>query len=125
MIFHLECEVGIKTLAVMVMYPVRYITASFFKKNHTYLYIYIRINMITKLTLSIDDKVVKKAKEISRRKGKSLSRMIEEYLVSLDKKEDQRISSVKLLSGALKNKVPKDVDIKTTKSNYLKKKYGL
>ncbi len=81
--------------------------------------------MITKLTLSIDDKVVKKAKEISRRKGKSLSRMIEEYLVSLDKKEDQRISSVKLLSGALKNKVPKDVDMKTTKSNYLKKKYGL
>jgi hypothetical protein len=81
--------------------------------------------MTTKLTLSIDDKVVERAKEISRRKGKSLSRLIEEYLVSLDKKEDQKTSSVKLLSGALKNKVPEDVNLKSAKSKYIKKKYGL
>jgi hypothetical protein len=81
--------------------------------------------MTIKLTLDIDDKVVEKAKLISRRKGISLSRMIEESLVSIIQKEDKKNSSVKLLSGVLKNKVPKDENIKATKNKYLKKRYNL
>lgn len=43
--------------------------------------------MATKLTLSIDEEVIKKAKQLSRRKGKSLSKMVEEYLATVSDRE--------------------------------------
>jgi len=39
--------------------------------------------MSTKLTLSVDKKVIDKAKEYARSNGRSLSNIIEEYLKSL------------------------------------------
>ena len=36
--------------------------------------------MLTKLTLTIDDQVVSKAKKYAQQKNKSISRMVEEYL---------------------------------------------
>jgi hypothetical protein len=36
--------------------------------------------MLTKLTLTIDDRVVGQAKRFARNKNKSISRMVEEYL---------------------------------------------
>jgi hypothetical protein len=46
--------------------------------------------MPTKLTLSINEEVIKKAKQVSRRKGTSLSRMIEDYLKRLSEKEGKK-----------------------------------
>jgi hypothetical protein len=46
--------------------------------------------MTTKLTLSIDEDVIKKAKQISRRKGKSLSKMIEDYFKNISEKEGEK-----------------------------------
>jgi hypothetical protein len=55
--------------------------------------IFIKINrMTTKLTLSINEETVKRAKLISRKKGKSISKMVEEYLNSLSEKEEQKES---------------------------------
>ena len=46
--------------------------------------------MTTKLTLSINEETVRKAKRMSRKKGKSISKMVEEYLDSLSEKEEQK-----------------------------------
>lgn len=81
--------------------------------------------MTTKLTLSIDEEVIKKAKQLSRRKGKSISKMVEEYLTSVSDGEGGKETSLSELSGILKNKIPADIDIKEVKREYLTKKYGL
>lgn len=81
--------------------------------------------MTTKLTLSIDKEVIEKAKDISRRRGKSLSRMIEEHLKSLAEADLVKHSSVKAMSGALKGKINSHLTVKEAKGKYLKAKYGL
>jgi hypothetical protein len=81
--------------------------------------------MTRKLTLSINEKTVLKARRISRRRGKSISRMVEEYLNSITEKENQKESAVKKTSGVLKDKIPVGVDWKKTKTEYLKKKHGV
>lgn len=48
--------------------------------------------MATKLTLSINEKTIQRAKRLSRKKGKSISKMVEEYLDSLNEREDQQES---------------------------------
>ncbi|MEP6512393.1 MAG: DUF6364 family protein [Parafilimonas sp.] len=80
--------------------------------------------MLTKLTLSINEQVIKKAKLVSRNRGKSLSRIVEDYLQSLSS-DTEKNSSFKKLSGVLKNKIPPDVDLKKEKGKYINKKYGL
>lgn len=81
--------------------------------------------MTTKLTLSINKDVVEKAKKVSRHKGKSLSKLIEEYLNKVTEKEQGKNLPVNELSGILKGKIPANVDIKKTKGEYLKTKYGV
>lgn len=81
--------------------------------------------MPTKLTLSIDEEVIKKAKQLSRRKGKSISKIVEDYLKNISGKEADETISVKSLSGILKDKIPADVDLKKEKGEYLKNKYGV
>jgi mRNA-degrading endonuclease RelE of RelBE toxin-antitoxin system len=81
--------------------------------------------MTRKLTLSINEKTVEKAKRISRRRGKSISKMVEEYLNSITEKEENKVSLVKESSGILKGKIPASNDWKKTKTNYLRKKHGV
>lgn len=81
--------------------------------------------MTRKLTLSINEKTVLKAKRISRRRGKSISKMVEEYLNSITEKEEQKESLVKKSSGVLESKIAANLDWKKTKADYLKKKYGI
>ncbi len=60
--------------------------------------------MTTKLTLSIEDKVIKTAKEYAQRNGKSLSGLVENYLkcISKDETEEQPIHpKVKKLMGVI------------------------
>ncbi|MCO5238715.1 MAG: DUF6364 family protein [Chitinophagaceae bacterium] len=46
--------------------------------------------MTTKLTLSINERTVQRAKILSRKRGKSISRIVEEYLDSISEKEEQK-----------------------------------
>ncbi len=82
--------------------------------------------MTTKLTLSIEEDVIKKAKKISRHQGKSLSKIVEEYLIAISDKEAKKTSAVDRLSSMLKGKITKrQVNWKSEKTEYLKKRYGL
>lgn len=62
--------------------------------------------MTTKLTLSIDEDIVKKAKRISQFRGKSVSKIIEEYISSLPEKEPKKTSSIREISNMLKEGIP-------------------
>lgn len=82
--------------------------------------------MTRKLTLSISEKTVLKARRLSRRRGKSISRIVEEYLNSLAEKEDQQESAVDKIKKIMKGKITnKDLDWKKVKEEHLSKKYGL
>ncbi len=81
--------------------------------------------MTTKLTLSIDEKTIERAKIISSKQGKSISKMVEEYLNSITEKSEKKVSAVASLSGLLKDKAPADLNWKYLKSDYLKKKHGI
>jgi hypothetical protein len=82
--------------------------------------------MEAKLTLSMDENVIKKAKDFAKKNHTSLSRMIEDYFSNLTKKEakvdvDELSPLVKSLSGILN--LPDDFDFKKDRTNYLEKKY--
>lgn len=81
--------------------------------------------MITKLTLTIDDKVIHSAKKYARVKGRSLSDVVETYLKSLSAKSGnggEDISpQVKKLMGVIS--LPEDFDYKTELGKSLAKKY--
>lgn len=82
--------------------------------------------MTTKLTLTIDDSVITIAKKYAKNKGKSLSDIVENYLMSLtskESKEDKISSKVLKLMGVIK--LPKDFDYKAELTKGLSKKYKL
>lgn len=81
--------------------------------------------MNVKLTLSINEKTIERARRISRQKGKSISKVVEEYLDSVSESKAKKGSSVKELSGVLKGKIPASVNWKKVKENYLIKQYDL
>ncbi len=56
--------------------------------------------MTTKLTLSIDEKIVKKAKRLSEQKGTSISKMVETYFSDMMEKDE--ISPLKSIQHAMK-----------------------
>ncbi len=81
--------------------------------------------MDTKLTLSMDEMVIKKAKAFAKKNNTSLSQLLKNYLLHLtkkDKHEDaEEISPlVKSLSGTLK--LPADFDYKKDRTKYLQEK---
>jgi hypothetical protein len=81
--------------------------------------------MNTKLTLSIDDKIIKQAKEFAKQRNKSLSKLIEDYLggiISKTPSNDENIPPVtKKLAGILKGK--KEINTKNDISTFLENKY--
>jgi len=82
--------------------------------------------MNTKLTLTIEQSVIEKAKKYARKKERSLSDLIENYLKALTNDEDPKIENE--LSPALKSmkgsfKMPKDFDYKKELTNRLSEKY--
>ena len=81
--------------------------------------------MNTKLTLTIEQEIIQKAKEYAKQKNRSLSDIIENYLKMLtkeDKKESTKLSPVvKSLRGSFK--APKDMDYKAELRNRLEEKY--
>ena len=82
--------------------------------------------METKLTLRLNDRVIKRAKIYARHQKISLSKMIESYLDSLtgEKENDNKTAITPLvesLSGVID--LPPDYDYKKEYTNYLMEKY--
>lgn len=79
--------------------------------------------MLKKLTLTVDEKVIEKAKSYAKDTGRSLSDMIEGYLETLVAKEPTTEYSpkVKKLVGVVK--LPKNFNEKKEISEYLRKKH--
>ena len=79
----------------------------------------------TKLTLTIDESVIKRAKEYARNKNRSLSNLIENYLKALTNdaftKENEVTSLVKNFKGSFK--MPEDFNYKKELSERLTEKY--
>ena len=82
--------------------------------------------MNQKLTLTVEQSVIEKAKLYAKSKGRSLSDVIENYLKVITK-ENENISDVELspivksLKGSFK--MPKDFNYKKELSNALSEKY--
>ncbi len=80
--------------------------------------------MTTKLTLTIDEKVISSAKKYAKKKGRSLSNLVENYLKSVSSKEtDVNTLSPRVtkLMGVIK--LPADFNYKKELGNSLSKKY--
>ncbi len=80
--------------------------------------------MTTKLTLSVDSRLISSAKKYSKRKGTSLSKLFEDYLRHTLRTEDKlrSESSVKELKGIL-GKTSADFDYKAELEKILDEKY--
>lgn len=85
--------------------------------------------MTTKLTLTIDDAVISTAKRYAQKEKKSLSHLVENYLMTLTSKHNKEDHKEKIsakilkLRGSLKS--PKDLDYKKELGNALAQKYKL
>ncbi len=80
--------------------------------------------MTTKLTLTVEEKVIKRAKLYARQTGRSLSELIENYLDNLTSEEEGK----EQLSPKLKNivgvvKLPDDFDEKKELHTYFESKH--
>jgi hypothetical protein len=80
--------------------------------------------MTTKLTLSINDEKIKKAKCFSKRRGRSVSKLFEDFIDSLEKEEKEEDFDINKIIGAF-GKAPKNFDADEVKWKYLKEKHGL
>lgn len=82
--------------------------------------------MNTKLTLTIEQEIIQRAKEYAKDRNRSLSDIIENYLKTLTKEEKVKNSRklnpvVKSLKGSFK--MPKNMDYKKELRDRLEKKY--
>lgn len=82
--------------------------------------------MNTKLTLTIEQEIIKRAKNYAKAKNRSLSDIIENYLKSLTKavekdKHSELNPVVKSLKGSFK--MPKNMDYKKELDNRREEKY--
>jgi len=80
--------------------------------------------MDTKLTLSVDKDVIEKAKSYAKQHKVSLSQIIENYLLTLTRKEKSALEPsplIKSLSGVVQ--LDSDYDHKSDYSDYLNSKY--
>jgi hypothetical protein len=80
--------------------------------------------MTTKLTLTIDDAVIAIAKKYAKQNGKSLSDIVENYLMSLSSKgntEENISPNILKLMGSIK--LPDNYDYKKELTKGLAKKY--
>ena len=80
--------------------------------------------MNTKLTLTIEEKVIESAKQYAQRKGKSLSHIVENYLMSISSKEISDVSiSPKVLKLMGVIKLPEDFNYKKELGTIISRKY--
>lgn len=83
--------------------------------------------MTTKLTLTLDDKVIRQAKRYAKAKGRSVSELVESYFKSItklggDDESEELAPVVKSLMGSFK--APKDFDYKKVLEEEKRRKYA-
>lgn len=82
--------------------------------------------MTTKLTLSLDDKIIFKAKKIAARKKTSISKLVSSYFEKLPDTENKNQPDLDELAGILKKgKHLSDKELDNIRWEHLKKKHGL
>ncbi len=82
--------------------------------------------MNTKLTLTIEQEVIERAKKYAKEKNRSLSDIIENYLKMLTRSEQkQKIEKLNPIVNSLKGsfKIPENMDYKKELRNRLEEKY--
>jgi hypothetical protein len=82
--------------------------------------------MNTKLTLTIEQEIIQRAKEYAKDKNRSLSDIIENYLKILTKEEkDKDLKKLNPIVKSLKGsfKMPNNMDYKKELKNRLEEKY--
>ncbi len=81
--------------------------------------------MNTKLTLTIEQTIIERAKKYAKQKGRSLSDIIENYLKVITKEEVNANVDIMPITKSLKGsfKMPSDLDYKKELSKVLSKKY--
>lgn len=81
--------------------------------------------MNTKLTLTIEQELIQKAKHYAKQKNRSLSDIIENYLKILTKEEKKESSKLSPIVKSLKGsfKMPADFDYKEELKSRLEQKY--
>lgn len=83
----------------------------------------------TKLTLSLEPEIVKRAKSYAKKRQISLSKLIQDYLDQISRNrpepKDDIPQDILDLTGILKDKFPNDIDLKEERYQYLKGKYDL
>ena len=79
--------------------------------------------MLTKLTLSIDEAIIVRAKSYARKNGRSLSDLIQRYLEMVTKEENEAELSPKLCRIVGSVQLPKNFDEKQELRSVLEKKH--
>jgi len=81
--------------------------------------------MATKLTLTIDQSVISKAKKYARKNGQSVSNIVENYLKNITMEETNSESDLPPITKSLKGifKAPPDFDYKKELIKDLEKKH--
>ena len=81
--------------------------------------------MNKKLTLTIEQALIEKAKKYAKSKGRSLSDIVENYLKVIIKDENPKLPDSTPIVSSLRGtfKAPKDFDYKKELSKELSKKY--
>lgn len=81
--------------------------------------------MNAKLTLTIEEKIIERAKQYARENGRSLSWIIENYLKIITEEENRERGEVSPLVKSLKGsfKAPEDFEEKNELTNGLSEKY--
>jgi len=81
--------------------------------------------MGSKLTLTVDKDVVNKAKKYAKKKGRSLSDIIENFLKAITTEEDKDAFEISPIVKSLRGsfKAPEDFDYKKELTEILSKKY--
>ncbi|AEV32354.1 hypothetical protein Oweho_1357 [Owenweeksia hongkongensis DSM 17368] len=81
--------------------------------------------MQTKLTLSIDQEIIDRAKEYAKQQGVSLSKLVQEFLTQKAKPQTEEVEVPEELEGVFGAfKVPDDFDYKKEKAKRLIEKYN-
>ena len=82
--------------------------------------------MTTKLTLTLNDKVIRNAKRYAKSKGRSVSELVESYFMSLTESEHNKDSeltpAIRSLMGSFK--APEDFDYKEVLRKEKIRKHG-
>ncbi|MDA3943474.1 MAG: DUF6364 family protein [Bacteroidetes bacterium] len=81
--------------------------------------------MNTKLTLTIEQSLIEKAKQYAKNEGRSLSDIVENYLKVIIKEEKTRVTVSTPIASSLRGsfKAPKDFEYKKALSKGLSEKY--